>query len=358
MRPRDPLAREAVGRAHTRLAVAQLWRPDGGYVCDVPIHGGQVDWSLSRADGDRAGTLTVPGYSFEEVLSPAHYGWLQVSVVVDGRWTWDLGQFPITATKVSAPGGEVTVTLGDWSYRRSRSVAEGAADTLRTGVTVAAMAAGHLTDIMPWPVTCTRDDTKGAMMPAEAKVSAGGDVWAAMQQAAGMADARLVMPDRSTVQVRRHDPALVPVESLDGLVNRASRTVSAEKGDACNRVVVRVEGGGPASTTYTATRTLTKGPFAYKKAEFGYAQIVENPRVSVPSQAAADKEADRLARRRFGAGRTVEATIVPVPWLEVGDVVSVPVAGAVETIILETVSMPLVASSPMRITGRDTGWTG
>jgi hypothetical protein len=330
-----------------------LWRPSG-FVCDVPITSGSVSFSLSRADGDRSGSITVPGYSWEDLLSPKHYGWIVVTIDIDDA-RWNLGEFPITGTQVETPGGAVVVTLGDWAYRRSRSVVEEPANSLIVGTTVADMAAQHMSHVMPWTVTCTRDDTGGAMMPTEAKLGGGADVWAAMQQAAGLSDARLVMTSRSTLELRRYDPAEAASEDLAGLLIRGTRTVSAAKGDACNRVVVRMDGAD--GQTFGAVRTLDTGPFAYGQ-EFGFAQIVENVRVESPSDDAAEAESMRIGNRRFGAMKSVDVQTPVLPWLEVGDTVSVDIGGVLERVLIETLTVPLTANQPMRLTGRDGGWTG
>lgn len=356
MKPRDQAARVAVSRGHSRLAKATLHRPGSFVPLELPISGGSVEFSLSR-NAERSGTLEVAGYPFEDLLSPRHYGWIVIEVGIDG-WKWSLGEFPIVAVEAEEPGGKVVATLGDWSYRRSRSRAEGPADSLALGTSIASMAGLHLSHVMPWPVTCTRDDTGGAMMPSEAKVSPGGDVWAAMQQAAGLADARLVMPSRTEVHVRRYDPSAAPQEDLDGLLHRGTRRTSAQDGDACNRVIVRVEGAGPDAPTYTGVQTLTAGPYAYSKDGFGFAQIVETPRLMSATQAAADAEAVRIANRRFGALKTVDVRIPVLPWLELGDVVTVMLAGRREEMLVETMTVPLLANQSMRLQGRDGGWSG
>jgi hypothetical protein len=353
MKPRSAAQREAVGRGHRRLARAELWRPDG-FVCEVPIARGEIDFSLSRADGDRAGSITVPGYHWEEVLSPAHYGWVVVTVDIDGT-RWHYGEFPIMATTLTTPGGAVQVSLGDWCQRRSRDVAENPGDALATGVTIARMAEQHLTHALPWTVSCTRDDTNGAAMPTEAKVQPGGDVWQAMQRIAGLADARLVMPTRNTVELRRYDPERPVDEDLDGLLHSGSRTISAAKGDACNRVIVTVDGADGAA--FRSVQTLREGSvWDYDKDRFGRAQIVETVPVMTPSQAAADAEAARIANRRFGAMKRVEVRVPVLPWLEVGDRVAVRIGSVVERMHIETLVVPLTGNAAMRLTGRDSGW--
>jgi hypothetical protein len=354
MRNRTAADREAVQRGHRRLARAELWDPDSGFICEVPFTQGSVDFSLSRSTGDRAGTLSVPGYTWEPLLSPATYRWLVITIDIDRR-RWNLGEFPIISTEVSTPGGLVRVTAGDWCYRRQRDVAENPQDSLILGTTIARMAEQHLTHAMPWPVTAGRDDTGGAMMPSEAKITGGGDVWAAMQKAAGLADARLVMPDRQTVELRRYDPDRPVDEDLEGLVIRGTRTISAAKGDACNKVIVTVDGAD--QVTYRSVQTLREGSaYDYGKDGFGRAQIVENIQVMDPSQAAADAEAERIANRRFGAMKSVDVQVPVLPWLEVGDRVSLRIGGVVEKVHIETLTMPLTANQSMRLTGRDAGW--
>jgi hypothetical protein len=331
----------------------ELWRPSG-LVGTVPISQGAVDWSLSRND-ERAGRLQVPGYEWFDLLSPRHYGWVVVKVSVEGE-EFDLGEFPIVSVKVEQPGGLVDVGLGDWSIRRSRDVTEIPDNSLASGVTVAQMAEQHLAQAMPWPVTCTRDDTNGAMMPTTAKLQAGADVWVAMQDAANLVGARLVMTSRNTIEVRIYDPSVPWVEDLDGVLVRGSRTVSAAKGSACNRVIVTVDGAD--GQVFRSVQTLTGGPYAYDKDRFGRAQSVERATVQVPSQAAADAEALRLANRRFGALYTVSAEVVPMPWLEVGDPVTTLIAGVRENFLIETLRMPLTADEGMVLTARSDGSSG
>jgi hypothetical protein len=193
------------------------------------------------------------------------------------------------------------------------------------------------------------------MMPTEFKVASGGDVWQAMQRAAGLANARLVMPSRNTVDLRRYDPERPVDEDLNGLLHSGSRRISAAKGDACNRVIVTVDGANGA--TYRSVKTLRLGSaWDYDKDGAGRAQIVETVPVMQPSQAAADAEAERLANRRFGALKSVDVRVPVMPWLEVGDRVSVRIGSVEERIHIETLTVPLVASASMRITGRDAGW--
>jgi hypothetical protein len=330
----------------------ELWRPSG-LVGTVPISQGSVDWSLSRND-ERAGRLQVPGYEWFDLLSPRHYGWVVVKVSLEGE-EFDLGEFPIVSVKVEQPGGLVDVVLGDWSIRRSRDLVEQPEDSLVSGVTLAEMARTHLNISMPWGVTCTRDDTNGAMMPTPSKLQAGADVWDAMQAAANLVGARIVVTSRSTFEIRVYDPSIPWVENLDGVLVRGSRTVSAAKGSACNRVIVTVDGAD--GQVFRSVQTMTGGnaPYAYDAARFGRAQSVERATVQEPSQAAADAEALRLANRRFGALYTVTAEVVPMPWLEVGDPVTVLIAGVREDFLIETLRMPLTADEGMALTARSDG---
>jgi hypothetical protein len=359
VKPRPASLREAVTRGHARVARVELWNQGSGLVGPVPFTQGSVNFSLSR-DLERAGKLVVPGLEWESVFSPGKYCWVRVYVAVEGV-EFDLGEFPVTATRAEVPGGRVDVTLGDWAWRRERSRVEVQGQKLLDGVTVAEMAARHLSDVMPAsvPVTCTRDDTGGAMMPVTVPLQPGDDVWSAMQRAAELAGARLVMTSRSTVEVRRYNPAVPWVEHFEGVLIRGVRTVSAETGDVCNRVRVTVNGdGGP----FSAVETLTGGPYAFARNGFGFATVVESVSVATATQAAADAEAARLAARRFGALKDVELEVVPMPWLEVGDPVTLLLGGSPvktrEDFIVESLVFPLTVDATMRVNARSVAGSG
>jgi hypothetical protein len=352
MRPRREQDREAVRRGHRRVATVTLHHP-GGEVGPLEFEDGSVQWNLGQANGTRSGSLRIPGYAAWDLVRPQTNAWVTVDIEVDGH-SWSLGEFPVVRATVVRPRGVVEVSLGDWCFRRVRSVAEFAQD-VGAGRTLAVMAAQHLTHVMPWEVTCTRDDTNGALQASPMRFQAGQNVWAAMQEAAGMVGAQLVMTSRSTVEVRVWDPGAFPVEDITGTVLEETSTEDAT--ELVNRVIITADSEAPDGGSFRSVRTLTTGAYALDRLKMGYGQAIDTVRLPVASQAAADAEADRVAARRYGIVRTFDLDVVPQPWIEAGDCVLYrPTASGtgtpVPTWMVEQLSFPLTARGTSRITAR------
>lgn len=349
MRSQD--AWDAVRRGHRRQAVLQLWTPTG-YVGDLPIEAGQLTVSLSTA-AHRSGSVTVAGYSWWEYVRADSYSWVDAFATIDGTETFHLGEWPIADATLNRPGGSIELSLGDWSDRRSRALAE-TAGAIPAGQSLATMFGAGMSEVLPWPFAVQRDDTLGATVASEIRLQLGGDVWAAMNQAANARGALLVVTGAGTGEIRVLNPYAPYFDDLDGTVVRESSGESLD--DAVNRIVVTVEPEAGDGTTYRAVQTLSSGAYAYSATGAGIGQcvLVDTKRVKTPSQAVADAEAKRLADRRFGIVRTLDLQVIPQPWLQASDVVAVtPSTGTgPEYWMVETISYPLTAEGLMRLTAR------
>lgn len=60
-----------------------------------------------------------------------------------------------------------------------------------------------------------------------------------------------------------------------------------------------------------------------------------------PTQARADRLAERIGRRLFGRTRKTDLRAIPMPWLQVGDKVTVVGINGTEEAFIETVELPL-----------------
>lgn len=345
--------REAVRRGHKRATTVTLHQP-GGPVGVLPVSAGEVSWSLSRGEGVRAGSVTVPGYGWFERVQPGALTWVTVDVGIEGS-VWSFGEFPVLRAVAERPKGTVTLELGDWAWRAARPDAETALTIGQGGQPVAAVVAGWLQrTAFGGAMTVTRDDSGGAMCGSAVEVQLGGSVWAALTTLANQVGCVIVVTSRSTCELRNYR-AGVPVDGLGGAIK--SETVGIIADEAVNRVVVVGEQSNPggATTVYRAERTLWNGPYGYSPSMFGGLALVQSVRQPVMSQAVVEAEAARLAERRFGVVRSQEVTCVPMPWLEVGDTVTWP-AGFWPGIlngVIDTLTFPLTAGGDQRITLRD-----
>lgn len=355
MLPVTQVARDAVRRGHRRDTVLQLWTPEG-CVGDLPYTTGSLTVSLSGAAGQRSGSVRVPGYDWWPYLRPSACPWIDATVSIDGE-VFHVGEFPIVAAAAERPTGTIEVTLGDWAFRRERWAAESTFMIVAGLEPVAAMVERYLE--IGWPVAVARDDTGGAHPASDVRVQSGGSVWRALTEAANSVGAIIMHTARGAAEVRVFDPAAAPVDALDGTVVRDTSAMSA--GEAVNRVVVEVQGEGADAPTYTGVVTLDSGPYAYGGV-FGPAPLVDTMRVPQASQALADAEARRLFDRRVGVVRPLGLDVVPQPWLQAGDAVSVtPVVAAAgapgpESHLIDSVTHP-VGPGTMRLVMREAGVT-
>lgn len=352
MKPRSQAAWDAVRRGHRRVTTIGLWTPEG-FVGNLPVMDGSLTVSLSSASGWRSGSLKVPGYEWWPYLRASACSWVDVSTSIDGE-PFHLGEWPVIRAVPSHPAGFIDVTLGDWAFRRIRWPAESgftmtAADRTLAQTVALYAAAG-------WPVTVTRDDTNGAHPATDARVQPGGNVWAALTEAANSVGAVVGMVSRTTAEVRIIDPNVPYMEDVRGTV--ISHRPGEFADEAVNRVVVHVQGEGTDADTYTGTATLNGGPYGYDTV-FGPAPLVEVMRVPQPSQALADAEARRIADRRFGVVRALELVeVIDQPWLEAGDIIAVtPVVGigaepGPEPFLVDTITHPVTPAGSMRIVTR------
>lgn len=349
--------RAAVRRGHKRATTVTLHQP-GGPVGVLPVSAGEVSWSLSRGEGVRSGTVTVPGYAWFERAQPGAVTWVTVDVGIEGS-VWSFGEFPVTRAVAERPKGTVTLELGDWAWRRAKPDAEVATtigSVTRSAASVVAEILGHTA--LGGAMTVTRDDSGGAACTTAVEVQLGSSVWAALTTLANQVGCIIVVTSRSTCELRNHR-AGVPVDGLGGAIK--SETVGVVVDEAVNKVIVVGEQSNPGAetATYRAERTLTSGPYAYDLAGIGKLTLVQSVRQPVVTQAVVEAEAARLAERRFGVVRSQQVTCVPMPWLEIGDTVTWP-AGFWPGIlngVIDTLTFPLTAAGDQQLTLRDAAVT-
>jgi hypothetical protein len=330
----------------------------GVFLADVPVSDGQVQFSLG-GDGVRSGSLTVPGYHWapSDPAAPlAPFGqYVTVEYDYGPLGVVSLGEFPILAVQVTRPGGAVQVTLGDWSFRIVRRVRESARtwkastkaldliDTLteyglRGGIVVEHSDIGASETI----------DGEGFTM------NAGDSYWRAAADIADSFGCDIWFTERNRLQIRsRYATPQQPGERLDvgpgGVV--VGMTSDVDVLTAYNAVKVIVE-SEDTEKTYTARRVLTTGPLAWDVDGVGEFTLVQTERLKSAKQKTADDLADRLFDRQVGVARKVALDVIPMPWIEVGDVVVIIGPSGSEDAVVESVSFPLTTATPSAITTR------
>lgn len=354
MLPRSREAYEAIRRGHKRLTTLGLWNADAGYVADLPYSEGTLEWSLSKADGVQSGRVTVPDYSWMPIVEPGKRTWVHAVTEIEGE-RWDHGTFPILRAVLNRPRGTVELTLGSWAYRRAQPDGEVATTIGATTQTVKQVVEEYMGHVMPLGrFTVTRDDSKGAKVVTPYELSLGSDVWTALTTHANAVGCVIIVTGRDTGEIRKFDPLAPYHDDVDGLV--IGETVAIVADEAVNLVIVQAETSNPegGTTVFRAERKLTTGPYAYGLG-FGEFALVETVRLPAPTQALVEAEAQRIFDRRAGIVRSQQIDIVPVPWVQPGDVIAWrstangPLYGMVDSI-----SYPLTARGQMRLTMRDT----
>lgn len=348
MKPRTQRSHDAVRRGHSRLTTVTLRNLDG-VIGQAPVYDGFVGFDLSKRDGARYGTLTVPGYDWWPLVNPSSVTWVEVTQTIEGE-SWDLGQFPVAAVELEDPGGLVTVQLEDWAARRARAVAAMQTDLLY-GATVAEFFQHHASHVMPrQDFTVVADDTGGAAKPYTPRVPAGGDVWRAIFDLATAVGAVPLVTSLTTGELRVHDPYAPVHETVTGTVNRV-RT-GFDLGNVVNSVVMQVNSEDPDSGTFRAVKTIQPGtsPWAMDPDGVGYCILFDSETVPVASQPMADAKAQQLYDRRAGAVKAVSLRVVPQPWLEPGDVIAWQDGrGGTDRGVIDSIEYPLRADQVMNI---------
>jgi hypothetical protein len=351
MRTRSQEDRDIIRRGHSRFVMVELWNPTGIVHNMLPITSGEVGWSLTTANGVRTGRLTLPGYEWFRETDPGSSCWVNINITI-GPTTWGLGQWPVTRSTVTRPGGSVSLQLGDWAYRRHEPDAESAATIGSTTQSIAATVAAYMGGVLP-PVTVTRDDSGGAVAQTPLQIKLGDSVWTALVNLCNQVGCVPVMTSRQTVEIRNFE-AGVAVEDVTGTVEKESVGILADEG--INRVIAVVESSDYGQENMRAVRTLTTGPYKYDPQGFGATALVVNERTPIATQAMANSLADRTYDRRVGIVRSQSLELVPTPYLEVGDVVqwkptflSQPLAGRIEAL-----TFPLTSDGTQKVTLRDT----
>lgn len=351
-RPRSATAWDAVRRGHKRVATATLHNLSGP-VGDVPINDGNVTFSMSKGGGIREGKIFTPGYALWDALDPGTNCWIVITVTLDGE-VFEFGEFPVLKVSEERPGSGITIDLGDWAYRRARAKSQNADDRLLAGpgVTVAQMVSAHLGHVIGGTVTCTQDDSYGALMPTEVIVGANADVYAEMERVANDVGVVIVNKSRTTFELRKFDPNAPYHDEITGTVVNATRFVDAES--AVNRVVMTAESSDPNGSTFRAVRTLTTGKYAWDAAKFGHAPKIETTRVPTATQAIADGAADYIFQRQIGIVRGSNLVLIPQPWVEIGDILVERISDTrIDQIMVDSIDFPLTAGGLMSIGTRN-----
>jgi len=322
MKARSERSRLAVRRGHDRLTTVTLHNLADGVVGTVPVYDGSVVFDLTSSRGTRSGLLRVPGYDWWPLFNPSAVTWVTVTQEIEGE-SWDLGEFPVSSVDLESPGGLVTVGLGDWSARRSRSKAEAQTD-LTFGTTVAQLFQHHVSHVMPnGDFTVVQDDTDGALKPSSPRVSANGDVWVAIRELANDVGAVALVTSLTTGELRVFDPYQPYHEDLTDTLNRVVTGWDMDPENVVNRVVVRVNSDDKDGGTFVGRKSISGGtPWDFDRDGVGYCILVESESVPKATQAIANAKAQYLYDRRAGAVKAVSLRVVPQPWLEPGDVVA------------------------------------
>lgn len=355
MRPRRTASYDAVRRGHKRVTKLQLHTVAGGYEQELPYVDGQLEWSLSRANGVRSGRVTLAGYEWFGITDPGRGTYVTARVEIPGE-QWDLGEFPILRSELTRPRGTVELTLGDWCYRRAQP-AETSTTLGSTASTVKSVVETYMGHTAPGGVfTITVDDSNGAKVQTPYDLSLGADVWGGLTALANQVGCVIVTTGRQSGQLRKFDAYAPHHDDTDGVV--VSETAAIVADEAVNRVIVQAEKSNPegGTTVLRSVRTLTTGPYRYSRDGIGLLPLVETVRLPEPTQAMVDTESKRLYDRRVGVVRSHALELVPLPWVEVGDVLAyrstafggVPMYGLVDSLIF-----PLSARGTMRVIMRD-----
>jgi hypothetical protein len=368
--PRTEAARGAIRRGHVRRTTVELWYPSGKQI-DLPFEAGEVSFSLATQNGNRSGRLTLPGYEWYSICDPVHNCWVDIWVEIEDE-RFHIGELPIVRCGVDRPRGTTELTLGDWAYRRAQPMAESDGPIGATNQTIASVVQSYLSDVLPYGLTVTRDDSNGALVPSPEPLSFGGNVYATLTGLCNQVGCTLHVPARTQAQIRRFDPYAPYMEDLTGTVVREGLSTNADQ--LVNRVMVRVNGGSFSTTqtdengnpvfnksgaSYTSephVAVLTTGPYAYDSNGMGEMTYTETKTVEVATQAIANAEAQRVFDRKVGIVRTTSVDVVPTPWLRLGDIVAwypkaldgTPVIG-----MINAHTFPLTADGVHRITLRD-----
>jgi hypothetical protein len=352
MLTRTPADAEAVRRGHRRTSTVRLRRPDG-YDEVVPVHRGEIRYNMSSDQGVRSGTLIVPGYQWWHEFTTGPYCWVEVDLGIE-QSSWSHGEFPVTRISETRPGGEIRVELGDWAFRRYRSVSINPDSHLYEGVTVAQMAALHMTDVMPNTVTVTLDETGGAMVPSDVRVPAGQNFWTAMTRVANNVGATIVMKSQTELELRVYDPDKAVDEDITGTVALSETEIDHTR--AVNGVFSFVDSESYDGPSHRAQVLLWTGDRHFSRT-YGHAPVVEQLRVPTSTQAIADAEAQRIYDRRVGVLRSVYLEVIEQPWLVAGDVITWTTEDGQrqEVALIDSISHPIEAQAICRITTRDRG---
>jgi len=354
MRAVQSTTRDLVRGPHRRTMRATAWNLAGGYKA-IPAVDGEVSFRRSQAVGERSGRIRLP------VTDPDGSSWLPQDensflgvfgqyVTVEAHYAFpdgsedviDLGEFPIIGVSVERPGGFIQLTLGDWAVRAEKNVFD---RTRRLGKgTLGSVVKTWLDKALPGTVTVTGSGANNTVSE-NVKVSAGASVWGELAGLAESVDASITMLDRRRVELV-DDPYKPPSsgarETLDIGPDGVVQTIDTEMDllSMLNRVTV-IHENAKTKKTYRSTLSLTTGPFAVAVA--GVHDLVESESSDTASQSTADKRAKYLYARRVGVGRSLTVQIVPMAWLEPGDVVRVTgLSGRSEVARVESVTVPFL----------------
>lgn len=364
MRPRTEKDRETVRRGHTCLPRVELWKPSGK-VADLPIEEGSVSWTLSAEKGTRSGSLSIPGYEWHKITEPGQGTWVNITATIENS-TWNLGQWPVTRSQVARPGGRVELTLGDWSFRRSIPMGETAATIGDVNTPVAQTVAEYLSHVLP-PVTCTRDDSNGALPYAAETIQLGASVWGALTNLCKQRYMIPVVTSRQTVEIRdyRGPHTGTPNDDVTGTIIREQLEVHADASRNRVMTVIDVQSDAGPIAPGRGDRILDTGPYKYDQYGFGEnTMVIHETRYNV-TPAFANYVAQDLANYYYGRGlglvRTHDLDVIPMPWLEVGDWISYTSSvdttasstPAYEVGRIESLTFPLTADGVQRIALRD-----
>ena len=346
---------DAVRRGHRQVARAELWYPSG-YVADVPIYKGSVTKTLSSGQGQWSGNLETAGYEWYPILDPVNNGWIKVIIAVEES-EWVIGTFPILTVSEKRPSGGVSVSLSDWSYRRSRSEAE-SSFIINPGSSVAETVRLYMSHVLPDPnTTIEMDDSNGALSVSIISQGVGSSVWNALTEIANQVGCIVEVPSRNTIAIRKYDPYAPYHEDVTGTVISMVSTSDVAGEALINQVRVFMDNADTetAGDTYMGEVKITTGPYAFDRNGIGFGVHAEVSRENNPSANMAQTIAQRLFDRRAGATRRLTMDTICQPWLEAGDVIVARVTDTrIEQALINSIKYPLTVDDSMVIGTRDT----
>lgn len=349
--------RSSVQRA---TIVATIYRNDVPLVTVQPVSGSVTIDSTRAARRDCSLTLvdydgTLMPQSSSDPLTP--FGneikvWRGLTFDDGTTELVPLGVFLITDIEITQEG-QINVTTVDRSARISNARLT---DTYP-------LPAGTLTDALDgflrdrWGAADLESSVEATITGRSIEAGPDSDPWATAQSIADSFACDLAF-DANGIAVLRYTPTpenssvvATYIEGEDAVMLTASRAISAE--GTYNGVIVTNSDAGDTPTIRAEAWDENPASATYRYGSFG-----QRPKwyasTDLATQADAQTTATNMLSRAVGLSERVAFSIVPDPSLEVFDVVTVQnsVTGISADYVIESLTVPLIASESMTVTAR------